>query len=110
MSHAVYSTNSLVLLRSADNSRTFHSLPAAGRLTGVHPEMLRHYCRMGLLGEARSHPDTEPVFDDDALYQIRRIGHFRSHYGVNLRALPLVVELAREIDRLKGELRFLRAR
>jgi len=110
MSHAVFSTNSLVLLRSAESQRTFHTLPAAGRLTGVHPEMLRHYCRIGLLGEARSRPHTEPVFDDDALYQIKRIEHFRAHHGVNLRALPLVMGLAQEIDRLRGELRFQRAR
>ena len=53
-------------------------------------------------------PDDDPTFDDNALYEIRRIEHFRRHHGVNRRALPLLCELWREIDRLKSELRFLR--
>ena len=64
--------------------------------------------RQGLLGPERTDPDDDPTFDDNALYEIRRIEHFRRHHGVNRRALPLLCELWREIDRLKSELRFLR--
>ena len=48
------------------NCRTLHSLEEASRLTGVHPDLLHHYCQFGLLGEAHGHPDAEPVFDDEA--------------------------------------------
>jgi DNA-binding transcriptional MerR regulator len=85
-----------------------YSLDAAAALTGVHPEMLRYYCRAGLLGAQRSRKESEPTFDDDGLYQVRRIEHFRRRHGVNRRALALLCELWREVERLQTELRFLR--
>jgi DNA-binding transcriptional MerR regulator len=83
-----------------------YSLPTAADLTGVHPEVLAHYCRLGLLGAHRT--EGEPTFDDDALYEVRRIEHYRRQHGVPLRALPLFCELSREVERLQAELRFMR--
>ncbi len=110
MNDVVPTQHCLVLVHSAETSRIFYAIEAASRLTAVHPDLLRHYCRAGLLGEARTHDDADPIFDDDALYEIRRIEHYRRHHGVNLRALPLVCGLSRDVDRLQSELRFLRAR
>jgi|SRR5664279_2175560 DNA-binding transcriptional MerR regulator len=110
MSEVVFFQHSLVLVRSVESGQAPYSLAAAARLTEVHPDMLQHYCRIGLLGEARMSPDAEPVFDDNALYEVRRIEHLRRHHAVNLRALPLVCQLSREIERLHAELRFLRDR
>lgn len=110
MSDVVFSQSCLVLVRSVETGRSLYSLDAASRLTQVHPDLLQHYCRIGLLGEARTNAGAEPVFDDNTLYEVRRIEHFRRHHGVNLRALPLVCHLSREIERLQTELRFLRDR
>ena len=110
MSDLIFSQHSLVSVRSGTHGRVLYSLDAASQLTGVHPDMLRHYCRSGLLGEARAAVDAELTFDDDALYEIRRIEHFRRHHGVNLRALPVVCALSHEVDRLLAEVRFLRNR
>jgi hypothetical protein len=87
-----------------------YSLATAADLTGVHPELLRHYCQLGLLGEARAETEGEPTFDDDALYEVRRIEHHRHYHGVSLRALPLLCDLWREVERLQAELRFRRGR
>ena len=85
-----------------------YSLAAAAELTGVHPDLLRQYCRLGLLGADRAARKPEPTFDDNALYEIRRIEHCRRHHGVNLQALPLLCDLWREVERLQTELRFRR--
>jgi DNA-binding transcriptional MerR regulator len=85
-----------------------YPLDAAALMTGVHPEMLRYYCRLGLLGTRRAGTEREPTFDDNALYDIRRIEHYRRHHGVSRRALPLVFALLREVERLENEVRFLR--
>jgi hypothetical protein len=85
-----------------------HSLDAAARLAGMHPEMLRYYCRLGLLGARLAAMASEPTFDDNALYEVRRIEHYRRHHGVNRRALPLLCALIREVESLQAELRFLR--
>lgn len=109
MSDFIFSEqHALTVIRMADGGPSVYSLETAARLTGVHPELLRYYCRQGLLGRDRATPDEEPEFDDDALYEVRRIEHFRRHHGVNRQALPVLCELWRTVDRLKRELRFLR--
>jgi hypothetical protein len=84
-----------------------HSLEAAAALTGVRPDLLRYYCRAGLLGRERAGANA-PTFDDGALYEVRRIEHVRRVYGVTRRALPLFCDLLRQVERLQDEVRFLR--
>ena len=84
------------------------SLDAAADLTGVHPEMLRYYCRLGLLGEDRATRANAPTFDEEALREVRRIEHYRRHLAVSRRALPLICELRREAERQDIEIHFLR--
>ncbi|QYM78006.1 MerR family transcriptional regulator [Horticoccus luteus] len=109
MSNFIFSAQrTIAVVNLVDGEPSLYSLETAARLTGVHPELLRYYCRQGLLGPERTAPDREPQFDDNALYEVRRIEHFRQHHGVNRQALPLLCELWREVDRLKNELRFLR--
>ena len=101
-------TLTLVWVREAGPAT--YSLESAARLGGVHPEMLRHYCRLGLFGDAPSlqGSDAEPVFDDNTLYELRRFEHYRRHHGVHRRTLRLLSSLWRELDQLHTELRLLR--
>ena len=100
----------LVLVKPVEAAPAPYSLEMAARLTGVHADLLQHYCRIGLLGAARIRPDAALVFDDHVLYEVRRIEHLRRHEGVNLRALTLVCNLLRELEQLRNELRFHRHR
>lgn len=102
--------SSLILVQMPAPTPATYSLETAAALAGVHPEMLRYYCRRGLLGEARAHPGVEPVFDDDALYELRRFEYYRKTQGVNRKTLRLICGLWREVERLQAELRFLRGR
>jgi DNA-binding transcriptional MerR regulator len=99
---------SLTLVRVITASPATYSLEVAARLADVHPEMLRYYCRLGLFGEARARPGAELIFDDDALYELRRFEHYRRHHGLNRKTLRLICGLWREIERLQAEVRFLR--
>ena len=101
---------SVTLVRVIEASPATYSLESAARLADVHPEMLRYYCRLGLFGEARARPEAEPVFDDDALFELRRFEHYRRDHGLNRKTLRLICGLWREIDRLQAEVRFLRSR
>ena len=109
MNHATVSENySLVLVRVAEAGPSSYSLETAARFGDVHPEMLRYYCRLGLFGEELARPDVELIFDDDALYELRRFEHYRRHHGVDRKTLRLICGLRREVERLQSELRFLR--
>jgi DNA-binding transcriptional MerR regulator len=98
--------HSLVLSRTEYSGRSTYSLDEAAGLAGVHPELIRYYCRLGIFSAAGGGREGEPAFDDDAIYELRRIEHYRRHYGVNRRALPLICRLLRDVARLEAEVRF----
>jgi DNA-binding transcriptional MerR regulator len=102
----ILENHTLVLTRATPAARSTYSLDDAAQLAEVHPELVRYYWRLGLFGPARGGSGPEPVFDDDAIYELRRIEHYRRHYGVNRRALPLISRLLREVARLEAEVRF----
>jgi len=106
--HPLPERYSLTLVRVLEARPAAYSLEDAARLAGVHPEMVRHYCRLGLFGATRARPEAELIFDDDALYELRRFEHYRRHHGMSRRTLRMVCALWREVDRLQTELRFLR--
>jgi len=102
-----YISPTLAVACTPSAALALHSLDGAARATGVHPEMLRYYCRLGLLGADLAEANGEPTFDREALCEVRRIEHYRRHLGVPRRALPLICHLRREGERLQIELRFL---
>ena len=101
---------SLTVVSVTEAGPAIYSLADTARLAGVRPGTLRHYCQLGLFGEARARPEAELVFDDDALYELRRFEHYRRHHGVNRQTLRLICDLWRDVERLEAELRFLRGR
>lgn len=102
-----YANPTLALACVPDDEPVYFSLEAAAQVSGVHPEMLRYYWRLGLL-EAHSGPSEDGLFfDGTALEEVRRLEHYRRHLGVSRRALPLICELRRESERQHIELRFL---
>jgi DNA-binding transcriptional MerR regulator len=94
--------------RQEGDGRSMYTLEAAAELADVHPELVRYYWSKGLFGPARSGQGDGPLFDEDAVYELRRIEHYRRHYGVHRRALPVISRLLREVARLEAELRFRR--
>jgi len=98
----------LLLVAEPDPGPPRHSLETAAALCGIHPEMLRYYCRLGLLGEARARPGAALEFDDDALYELTQFERYRRHHGVDRQTMRLICALRREVERLQDEVRFLR--
>ena len=86
--------------------RQSYSLDTVARHAEIHPDLVLHYCRLGLLGDKRMALEPETVFDDDSVFELRRIEYYRRHLGVNRAALPLLISLLHEVERLQEELRF----
>jgi hypothetical protein len=84
------------------------SLEAAAGLTGVHPDMLCYYDRVGLIELQQGVLPTDLYLDEDALQEVRRIEYYRRALDIGRRALPLICELSREGARRQIDLRFLR--
>jgi DNA-binding transcriptional MerR regulator len=84
------------------------SLTSASQMTGVHPEMIRYYSRLGLIATQWDPIANDLALDGDALDEVLRIEHYRRNLGVQRRALHLICELHREAERQHIELAFLR--
>ncbi len=108
MSDSSYSEEHTVArIRVTITPSASYGFGTAADLAGIDPALLVYYCQAGLLGASRTDP-AAAAFDDDAIFEIRRIEQVRRHYGVDRRALPLLCGLWREVERLQAEVRFLR--
>jgi DNA-binding transcriptional MerR regulator len=103
-----YSNPTLTLVCVSDDAPVLFTLDEAASLTGVHQEMLRYYCGLGLIYGLDGIMGPGLLFDENALRDIRYIQHYRRHLGVCRRALPLICHLRRQGERLRIELPFLR--
>lgn len=104
------SRHALVLVSVSEHAPAAHSLEDAARIAGVHPDLLRYYCRLGLFGNGPAGGAGEPLFDDDKLYELRRYEYYRRHHGVSRSSLRVLGNLWSEVEQLKAELNFLRRR
>jgi DNA-binding transcriptional MerR regulator len=78
------------------------------RLAGVTPVVLRQYMEAGLLEPVHFSESGEPLFDDQSLFELRRIQRLRRDLGVNIPGVGVILELLRQIDDLQHELARLR--
>lgn len=81
-----------------------YSLEELARLGGVPPALVQRYLDEGLLEPIAGHARTSWFFDDNALFELRRIERFRRELGVNIAGVAVIHDLLRQIDDLKAEL------
>lgn len=86
-----------------------YTLEETARLTHLPRRQIALYCQYGLVAPIASPEAGGWTFNDEGLRRLRRLAELRRAYGVNLRALRLIVELQDQVERLERELRFLRA-
>jgi hypothetical protein len=84
------------------------SLNDASLATGVHSELLRYYCRLGLIA-ARAWVAGEPSFDGLALDEVARIENYRENLNLTRRGLNLISELRRDSVLHHSDIVFLNA-
>jgi MerR family transcriptional regulator/heat shock protein HspR len=87
---------------SNDPKQAVYVISVAAELTGVHPQTLRIYERRGLLDPARARGGSRRYSDDD-IAMLRRIQELTTS-GLNLEGVRKVLELERELKRVRDEL------
>ena len=86
--------------------RAVYVISVAAELAGVHPQTLRIYERRGLVEPARTGGGSRRYSDAD-IDRLRRIQESTAD-GMNLDGVKRVLELERELDRLRAEVHRLR--
>ncbi|HEY0549417.1 MAG TPA: chaperone modulator CbpM [Verrucomicrobiae bacterium] len=81
-----------------------YTLEELARLGGVSPALVQRYADEGLIEAIAGNVRTSFFFDDNALFELRRIQRLRRELGVNIAGVAVIHELQRQIDELKAEL------
>jgi MerR family transcriptional regulator, heat shock protein HspR len=82
--------------------KALYVISVAAELVGMHPQTLRNYERSGLFAPSRTSGGSRRFSDED-IAQLRRIQQLTSE-GHNLESVRRILELEREIGRLRDEL------
>src|SRR4051794_28598854 len=89
-------------MMSDRRTRAVYVISVAAELAGVHPQTLRIYERKGLLEPARTQGGSRRYSEQD-IDLLRRIQEL-TEQGLNLAGVQRVLELEREVARLRHEL------
>jgi MerR family transcriptional regulator/heat shock protein HspR len=88
--------------RGVDDDTPVYAISVAAQLSGMHPQTLRTYDRLGLVSPGRTEGRTR-------LYSLRDVGRLLevqrlSGEGINLAGIQRILALEAEVDRLRSRL------
>jgi MerR family transcriptional regulator/heat shock protein HspR len=83
-------------------------ISVAAELAEMHPQTLRMYEAKGLISPKRS-PKNTRLYSQDDVERLRRIQRMTAEEGLNLAGVETVLEMEKELERTRRELKKLRA-
>ena len=92
------------------DARAVYTLEAAASLTQIPRRLIAVYFKHGLVSPVMDPACSGWYFNDEAIRILRHIEYLRSACGLNLVGIKLIMDLAREVERLREELNFRRRR
>jgi MerR family transcriptional regulator/heat shock protein HspR len=90
------------------DERAVYVISVAAELAGVHPQTLRIYERKGLLRPKRTSGNSRRYSEHD-IERLRMIQELTQSEGVNLAGVKRIMQMQRELDRLRDRIRDLEA-
>jgi MerR family transcriptional regulator/heat shock protein HspR len=92
-----------------DRRRGVFMISVAAELADMHPQTLRMYEARGLISPKRS-PKNTRLYSYEDVERLRRIQQMTAEEGLNLAGVETVLNLERELQRTRGEMRRMRER
>ena len=86
-----------------DEERGVFMISVAAELSHMHPQTLRMYEARGLIEPKRS-PKNTRLYSQRDVERLRRIQRMTSEEGLNLAGVETVLELERQVERMRAEL------
>jgi len=93
----------------AHEEAPLYMISVAAQLTGLHPQTVRLYERLGLISPCRV-SNKNRLFSDADIERLRQIRRFTQDMGVNLAGVEIILDLLRRIEELQTEMDGLRTR
>ena len=88
---------------SIDSEQGVFMISVAADLADMHPQTLRMYEARGLIEPKRS-PKNTRLYSQRDVERLRRIQRMTSKQGLNLAGVETVLELERQVEKLRAEL------
>ena len=85
-----------------------YTLETAAHLAAVTRRSILIYYMHGLVSPVVDPAEAGYYFDEEAIRALRRIEFLRAECGFNLKGAQIVLDLMKEVERLRAELRFAR--
>jgi DNA-binding transcriptional MerR regulator len=86
------------------------AIETVAEITRTSRHLIVVYCRHGLIQPVANPDEGGWIFDEEVIHRLRRIESLRTNFGMNLEGVRQFLELSNELDALRNELRFWRAR
>jgi MerR family transcriptional regulator/heat shock protein HspR len=83
-------------------------ISVAAELTGMHPQTLRQYDRLGIVSPRRA-PGRGRRYSARDIAELREVQRLSQDEGVNLAGIRRIMALRKEVEQLKAQVQFLRA-
>jgi MerR family transcriptional regulator, heat shock protein HspR len=78
--------------------------------SGLHPELIDRFIRLGLIEFVDRTPDGEMFFDAGVIPLLRRIVRLRNELGVNYAGIGVILELMSQVEALEAHIEDLETR
>src|SRR4051795_7577543 len=92
-----------------DQQRGVFMISVAAELAEMHPQTLRMYEARGLITPKRS-PKKSRLYSQGDVERLGRIQQMTSEEGLNLAGVETVLELERQLERMRGDMAKMRKR
>jgi MerR family transcriptional regulator, heat shock protein HspR len=100
----------LIQFGSYPASAPYLTLREVAYHSGLHPELIERFARIGLIDYAARDVNGELLFQAEVIPLIRRILRLRKDLGVNYAGIGVILELMARIEALENHVRELEER
>jgi DNA-binding transcriptional MerR regulator len=95
----------MVRVRRASSLTPLLTISEVAFHTGVHPDLIDRFVRLGLIDFDEMEAGGERLFRDEVVPLVKRILRLRNDLGVNYAGIGVILELMATIESLENHLR-----
>ena len=92
-----------------DPQEPVYMISIAAQLTGLHPQTVRLYERLGLI-KPRRVSNKNRLYSESDIERLLQIRRFTQEMGVNLAGVEVILELLHRMEEMQAEMEDLRRR
>src|ERR1043165_5831647 len=92
-----------------DPREPVYMISIAAQLTGLHPQTVRLYERLGLVSPSRVN-NKNRLYSESDIERLLQIRRFTQEMGVNLAGVEIILKLLQQLESMEREMNELRAR